>query len=193
LPSPQIYSPSSSGSLSPLRQGEIISNVVQIHLSLSSLDGSDVAIQQKMHPLTIVISQGCDLEQDHGARSSGVTSDKVIPNILFCELDSAQKIRNCGSSINSSIWSQIRINKHERYHYLQRIEALYDVVNEGLGELCIDFKRFFTIPSDEIYRRIEIDEAKRRCYLVSPYLEHLSTRFAHFLSRIALPQDHASL
>jgi hypothetical protein len=56
----------------------------------------------------------------------------------------------------------------------------------------IDFKRYFTIPADETYRRVELGEAQRRCVLQSPYLEHLSSRFAYYLSRVALPLDHVS-
>jgi hypothetical protein len=67
-----------------------------------------------------------------------------------------------------------------------------DRLQEGLPELAIDFKRYFTVPTDEVYRRIELGEARRRCLLISPYLEHLSSRYAYFLSRIALPVDHAS-
>lgn len=62
----------------------------------------------------------------------------------------------------------------------------------GLPELGIDFKKIFTIPTDEIYQRIALGQVKRRAVLVSPYLEHLSSRFAYFLSRIALPQEHLS-
>jgi hypothetical protein len=38
----------------------------------------------------------------------------------------------------------------------------------------------------------QIKEAKRRYALVSPYFEHLSSRFAYDLSRVALPGEHAS-
>jgi hypothetical protein len=65
-------------------------------------------------------------------------------------------------------------------------------LNEGLSELAIDFKKYFTLPIEELYRRIEIGEAQRRCVLVSPYMEHVCNRFSYFLSRIALPFDHAS-
>jgi hypothetical protein len=40
----------------------------------------------------------------------------------------------------------------------------------------MDFKRYFSLPTEEVYYRID-SEAKRRCRLVSPYAEHLSTRF----------------
>jgi hypothetical protein len=58
--------------------------------------------------------------------------------------------------------------------------------------MAIDFKRYFTLPTDELYLRVERQETRRRCGLKSPYLEHLSARFSCFLSRVALPEDHFS-
>ena len=45
---------------------------------------------------------------------------------------------------------------------------------------------------EEVYRRIELKMAIRRSIMESPYLEHLSSRFAYYLSRIALPSEHSS-
>ena len=42
----------------------------------------------------------------------------------------------------------------------------------------IDFKRVFTIPTDEVYARLEA-EAQRRCFLEPIYAAQLSDRFAH--------------
>jgi hypothetical protein len=40
--------------------------------------------------------------------------------------------------------------------------------------------------------RLKLGPTRRRSVLNTPYLEHLSSRFAYFLSRIALPRDHVS-
>jgi len=55
-------------------------------------------------------------------------------------------------------------------------------------ELGIDFKRYFTLPTAEVYYQIQ-RQAARRCCLRSPYLEHLSTRFHAYQQRLALPED----
>jgi hypothetical protein len=181
-----------SGVEDPLRQGEILSDLVQVHLKLDSLRGEGTPEHAlKVHPLTVVLSQDCDLEQDFKARAATVAADKTIPNILFCEVITAERLRDSGG-VNSTIWARIRTNKDERYQFLQKVEAADDALGQGLPELGIDFKRYFTVPADEVYWRVQIGEAKRRCVLVSPYLEHLSSRFASYLSRVALPQDHAS-
>lgn len=53
----------------------------------------------------------------------------------------------------------------------------------------IDFKRFFTIATDEVYARLE-QEAQRRCVLEPIYAAQLSDRFAHFQARVALPDEY---
>jgi hypothetical protein len=46
------------------------------------------------------------------------------------------------------------------------------------------------IPTDEVLRRLEIGELKRRACLEPPYREHLTTRFFYYHFRVALPEDH---
>jgi hypothetical protein len=188
---PRIYAVA-PGVGEPLRQGEILSYLVQAHLKVDSLQGEGPPeLLSKVHPFAIILSQDCDLEQDFKARGSQVTSDKIIPNILFCEVITAEQLRGSGG-VNSTIWARIRTNKDERYQFFQKVQAADDALGQGLPELSIDFKRYFTIPADEAYWRVRSGEAKRRCVLVSPYLEHLSRRFASYLGRVALPQEHAS-
>lgn len=177
---------------SPLRQGEILTDLEQFRLNVASLATGMATGKPFKHPFAMVLTQDCDLEQDYRVRSQGKDSDKLLPGVLFCELATAKELYGQIRQINPKFWDRIKINKDERYHFLQKIEAADDALKEGLPELAIDFKRYFTLPTEEIYRRIEIGEAKRRCVLVSPYLEHLSSRFAYFLSRVALPIDYIS-
>lgn len=76
---------------------------------------------------------------------------------------------------------------HERYQVLEEVPAEKDLLGEGVPSLGLDFKRIFTVPTDEIYRRIELNHARRRFHLTSPYLEHLISRFTHYQGRVALP------
>lgn len=149
----------------------------------------------KNHPYAIVLSQDCDLIQDRVERDKAdsgedVPPEKLIPNVLFCEVVSAQSLR--GTTSNPRLWDSIVKNDNKRYQFLQKVEPHEDAFKEGLPELGIDFKRYFSIPTGEVYRRLELGEAKRHCVLVSPYLEHFSTRFAFFLSRVGLDPDHTS-
>lgn len=186
-----IYLASPKGAGQNLRQCEIISEINQLIISLESVGKDEVDARLRHHPFALILSQDCDLEQDFKARNGDIPSDKLMPSILFCEVFTAVTIRATGG-INNPIWNRVKQNKDERYHFLQKIDAAGDSAGEGIPELCVDFKKYFTIPTDEVYRRIEIGEARRRSVLTSPYLEHFSGRFAYYLSRIALPLDHAS-
>lgn len=183
----KIYFPSSSGAL---RQGEILSDLVQASLRFDTIWQDQPVVKTMEHPLAIVVTQDCDLEQDFKARTGQNATDKLIPSVLFCQMTTAEGLRG-QQGITSEIWKRIRNNKDERYHFLQKVEATHDALNKGLSELGVDFKRYFTIPTDEVYERL-VSEAKRRCRLVSPYLEHFSTRFAYYQFRVALPSDHFS-
>lgn len=191
----QKYRPSSEGSL---RQGEILTNLKQFKLNIESLRSAKPLVEPIIHPFAIVITQDCDCEQDFKPRIEGIISTATVPSILFCEVVEAESLRNRdkGKSkidITSEVWKQVKNNKNERYHFLETIPKTADLLVEGLPELALDFKRYFTIPTEEVYYRIEIEEAKRRSRLVSPYLEHLTSRFNYFQSRIALPEDHTSI
>ena len=191
-----IYTASSDG---PLRQGEIITGLTQVRLKLSPDGGApttDREIVEQLHPFVLVVSQDCELDWDFKARNrtkidgKEVEQHRRIPNILFCEVVTAEQLRG-SNAVNSTIWSQIKINRNERYHFLEEVPPASDRQASGLPELGVDFKRFFTIPTDEVYARVA-GEAARRCRLISPYLEHFSGRFFFFQSRVALPKEHES-
>lgn len=184
----QIYTPSPTGSL---RQGEILSDLKQFHLDLECLFSEEKVYNYEEHPYAIIVTQDCDLEQDYRNRINNATPDKLLPNILFCQMIKAQNLKN-DNNLFSKIWDRVKINKDERYHFFQKIESIQDQQGEGLPELGVDFKRYFTLPTDEVYCWIKADKAKRRCCLQSPYLEHFSTRFAYYQFRVALPADHLS-
>jgi hypothetical protein len=135
------------------------------------------------------MTQACDLTQDFEPRQNGKPQ---LPEVLFCQVPMAEELRKT-PGLASDIWKRIRQNKDERYHFLEGVPLECDACGEAIPELGIDFKRYFTLPTEEVYHQIRSGTIRRRCVLISPYLEHLSTRFAYFLSRVALPRDHVSL
>jgi hypothetical protein len=176
-----------------LRQGEILSDVIQLPLDPDNIDFDAPTVVKIIHPFAIIVSQDCDLDWDFTARQTQEQQQahKLLPNILFCMVSTAEELRG-RADMNSGTWRGIRTNKNERYHFLQKVDPPDDALDKGLPELGIDFKRYFTIPSNEVHFQLENLTAKRRCRLLSPYLEHFSTRFSYFQSRIALPEDHFS-
>lgn len=189
----RIYVPSAKEGA--LRQGEVITSLAQVKLSKNSIDSEKGPFEgdRIRHPFAVVVSQDCDLVWDFEARQQGheaVPEHRLLPNVLFCETSTAESLKG-REGINSAIWRTIKNNKDERYHFLEKVSSSEDALAEGLPELAIDFKRYFTMPTQEVYARLKLGAACR-CRLVSPYLEHLSTRFYAFQSRVALPRNHVS-
>jgi hypothetical protein len=174
-----------------LAQGEIISNLVHVHVEVQSLDIPPLRVVQRSHPQSIVLTQACELEQDYLARQDDGLAHKRIPCILFCELALASELKSTVQK--SEFWMRIRQNNDERYHFFEGVPPDLDAEQLGLPELGVDFKRLFAVPTDEVYWRVNAGEAQRRCSLGSPYLEHFCRRFANYLSRVALPEPHSSV
>jgi hypothetical protein len=184
------------------RQGEILADVIQIQIGADSLasDTSDISIEEVVHPYALILTQDCDLDWDFKARASvksqqdGGTQDqreenrrqaKLVPNVLLCELTTAESLRP--RLAGSDVLRRIRANQDERYHCFAAIPDDSDSRREGLPELVADFKRVFSIPTEELYLRLR-GGTNRRSTLQSPFLQHLSTRFGYFCLRVALPE-----
>ncbi len=183
----KLYAPSQGG---PLRQGEILSDLIETRL-VSVGKGQAPQVDLVTHPFALILSQDCDLDLDFQARNSPETIshpvDKLLPSVLFCEATTATDLRSHLS--DSQLWRQITQNKNERYQYLRGVAAEVDALMTGTPDLGADFKRYFAISTEHVYLQLQ-GPAKRRSRLQSPYLEHLSSRFAYYLSRVALPEEH---
>jgi hypothetical protein len=183
----KLYAPSQGG---PLRQGEILSDLIETR-TVSGSKGQAPQVDLVSHPYVVVLSQDCDLDLDFQARNSPEAvshpDDKLLPSVLLCQATSATDLRSHLS--DSQIWKQITQNKNKRYQYLRSVPAEVDALGTGIFDLGIDFKRYFATSTEHVYLQLQ-GPAKRRSKLQSPYLEHLSSRFAYFLSRVALPEEH---
>ena len=200
----KMYSPSPDGIAAALRQGEILSNLVQIRIDLENIRSSLVDENVRYagtpieHPYAIVVSQDCDLNQDFFFKFHQRGKERhTLPSVLFCEVTEAEELvygdRNATVFQEGAIRQDFRNNNDYRYHFLQAIPESLDRAGDGIPELAIEFKRYFTMPSDEVYRRIEVKQAQRHCHLLSPYREHFINRFHNFNNRVALPEQYESI
>lgn len=179
-----VFAPSTAG---VLRQCEIVSGFTQLQLDIPRLRDGVVELTPINHPHVIVLSQDCDLEQDFKRRENG-DEEHLLDSILFCAAAPADDEFRHGVGLNSNEWKKLRQNNDPRFHFIRSVTTELDADGQGLPELVVDFKTYFAVPTLEAYYSIE--SSVRRCRLLSPYLEHLSTRFAAYLSRVGLPLDH---
>lgn len=165
-----------------LRQGELLSNVTHIKIDISTIEQESPDLEVIIKDYVVVLTQECDLLQDYNKRQEGQQSD--LQSILFCE---ARLITEMPSTVSKD---KFRQNEVQRYHFLSSLPQCADNEGLGIGALILDFKSCFSLPIEEIYKRIEMGECKRRGLLATPYEAHLSCRCAGYLSRIALPTPH---
>jgi hypothetical protein len=173
----------------PFRQGEILTDVVQRRRSFQSLALEAPEIEEIGHPYCVIATQDCDLEQDHDARNEDPpAADKMIPNILLLQAVRGEELI-AGLPKGKDILKRVIGNRDDRYHVLEPVAVDSDTLGHGLPALGIDFKRYFTVPTDELYAQLN-SGARRRTQLNSNYLEHFNQRFAGYLSRVALLREH---
>ncbi len=162
--------------------------MIRYILDAEQIGVSEPIVERVVYEYAVVVSQACDLTQQF---KSHANEPPALPEILFCQVATAESLRATPNLV-TEMWKRIKINKDERYQFLENIPPELDACGTGLPEFGIDFKKYFTIPTEEVYRRIELGHTKRRSVLCSPYCEHLSSRFSYFLGRIGLPEDHRS-
>lgn len=190
-----IYQPSVKNT--SLRQGEILTNVVQYRPTVngSSQLLEEITFDMIVHPYAIVVTQDCDLDWDYRAREENRgPSTKLLNSVILCEIDTAKGVRAIEDkgTMNSNEWNLVKTQRHERYYFFEKIPVECELGQIGLPELTADFKKIFGIDSADLYRQIDSDRAKRRALLTSPYLEHFSRRYYSFHGRVALPAQYES-
>lgn len=182
-----------SPKLGCFKQGEIFSDVVEVRVIPESLnvDSDNVDVEFRTHPIAVLVTQDCDLDWDFKARNENDATqkaklgNKLLPNLIFCEVWLADQLKG-KQSIASDIWKRIRQNQDERYHYFSEIPSEADTLAKGFPALTVDFKRVFTVPPEELYKRLSLG-TQRRTVLQGPFMQDLSNRFAYYHLRVALP------
>jgi hypothetical protein len=165
-----------------LHQAEIITGIIQY-----LYDSRDNSVRAISHDYCVVGSQECDLARDFEARESKRPSplDGILLYVATSAVDARATIGG------RDIWKPLIQNKNERYHALEEVPGPADFAKAGVPPLIVDFRRFYTITSDELHWQIDgMKTALRRTRLAVPYREHLQGRAAAYLARVALDRDH---
>lgn len=170
-------------------QGDIFKNIEYIEYTVEK--EGEIEISKIIFPLIIILTQDCDLAQDHMFREEKKkTQDKYLLSSLVAplynvehvlkgehlsELGLAMQVFDSKTKINN-----LRLNEIPRYHYLDFPSEIPIVPS------VIDFKQYFT--ANIIYLS-KIKKENFVCKVSELYREDISQRFASFLSRIGLPDE----
>jgi hypothetical protein len=178
---------------SRLCQGDILRDV--FWLEHVTEEAGVIEVARIVFPLAIVLTQDCDLEQDHLFRSEArSTQDKWLMSVLMAplynvehvyqgehlsELDiRMEKVAKSGSTGNF-----LRNNERPRYHYLEFDDDVPIVPS------VIDFKHYF---SATVTYLLKIKPAAYVCSVAPLFREDIAQRFASYLARVGLPELGAS-
>lgn len=171
-----------------LRQGDVIRDVVYFEY-LNENEGN-LTISMISFPSVVVLTQDCDLAQDHSFRNEVHDSnDKLLISVLVAPLYNSDHLFNgehlseigiTSTQINKTRTAGKLIiqNKNPRYHYVEFPEQV------ELVPSIVDFKHYFSVPVPVL---LEQKKQKFVCTFSDLNRADLSQRFASFLSRIGLP------
>ena len=173
-------------------QGDLIKDVEFIEYAIEK--NGNIEVSKINFPLIIVLTQDCDLNQDHIFRKSNppkLTQDKQLMSVLVAPIYNVEHFYD-GTHLSEiglnmepfekrpkKIKNKLFIdNEIPRYHHLRFPDDV------SLVESVIDFKHYFSV--NVLY----IEKLKKTNFVgkVSAlYREDISHRFSAFLSRIGLP------
>lgn len=167
-------------------QGDILRDVDFVY---TADDEKEVVIKYFL-PYMIILSQDCDLEQDFKNRNENDSQkhDAYLQSILVCpaylsdhfrEGDHLKEFELKMEYKNSQKFSAIKRNLDPRYHYLDQDPNLQ------VPNLIVDFKHYYTLPVDFLYK---IYGAHYIASLNELFREAISQRFSFYFSRIGLPE-----
>jgi hypothetical protein len=149
-----------------------------------------ITVARIVFPLAIVLTQDCDLEQDHKFRTQAQpTQDKWLISVLMAPLYNVahvytgEHLSDLGIQMETISKSKthgtmLRNNDRPRYHYLE-FEDHVPIVPS-----VIDFKHYFSATVTEL---VAMKDSGRVCSVAPLYREDIAHRFAAYLARVGLP------
>ncbi len=169
-------------------QGDILRDIDIIDSYSKDASGA-LKYDEVTLPYIVVMTQDCDLDNDFKNRSQANPDkhDKYLRTVLVCpayiatELKEGihlEDLRLKMEKYDTKRFKQIKEQNNSRYHFLEADQRLQ------VPDLVIDFKHYYAIPRDTLFRTYPDH------YLVTLnqlFRESLSQRFSNYLSRIGLP------
>ena len=182
-----------------IQQGDILRDIDFIQRI--EIIGNEVSIHKISFPLVIVLTQDCDLQEDSKyyvkvREAKPSNDDKKLLSVIVAPLYNEEMFLQ-GQHLNDETlkYTMQIINKKTKgnlttqYKFLIRNEIprfhhLKFKETDPIVDQVIDFKHYFTVNVEDL---TNTKDDKFVCKVSQLYREHISQRFAYFLSRIGLP------
>lgn len=160
------------------------------------IDGSTISVSEISFPYLVCLSQECDLERDYEQESTTGNEYSIkslmhitfAPAFIFEDFLSGEHWGQLFGKSEAAKRKDTKIkaiisNDTARYHYLS-FDHDDKVKGRVLPELVIDFKHYYTINRNVVYKNLD----NRLCSMGDLFREKISQRFSYFISRIGLPE-----
>lgn len=187
-----------SGSRDRLWQGEILSGVQEPQPEHPdgriSPDVPGIGFELVDHQRVVILTPDCDLLTDYSARTDPSPKDaahqrqrqsRLLQHIQCCDVYEESAIRQA-RSLSSDLWRRVKRNQDERYHHIPAGEVAGEEGVQHPG-FFLDFKRMFSIPTEFLYRSIEVGGVRRQGIIPSIWVHSLIHRYFAFHSRVGVP------
>jgi len=205
-----------SDSKKRIEQGDIFKDIKYIE-QIKRVGGDNIEIHEINFPHVVVLTQDCDLSQNHKYFCEGSTptdQDKKLLSIIVIPIYNLelfllgehlndqsirykmQKIERYTEEGQKKVSKNKKINEYDYTHDFRslvhnsnpRYHFLRFESPPRLPDSVIDFKHFFTVNVEALNECIP---DKFVCKIGALYRELLSQRFAFYLSRIGLPDKRS--
>jgi hypothetical protein len=162
-----------------------------------SLVGGQLQFIQQGHPLAVVMTQDCDLEQDYFLRfppegPSRVPEDvdreqNALKAVILCDAyEAADMESHFPAKLGGKERDLVGKNMNERYHCLGESTTRS---GEVIAPLMLDLRTPFAVPAGPLYEQLAVAEmdAVRIGVIPDIHSHDLMHRFYSYQSRVALP------
>jgi hypothetical protein len=132
----------------------------------------------------IFLTPDCDLLQAFKARRGSAPSH--IVDVLLFAVEASQTAKD-RLRWSTKEWSHVAQNEVDRFYFLKEIPSREAELPDGIPDLVVDFKKYFTLPPQEIYQQINDNSCRRLVRLYDLWREDLQRRAMSYMQRVALP------
>jgi hypothetical protein len=171
-----------------LRQGEILHDLTYYGVGFDAENQQTPFLASGDISYAVIMTPDCDLWQDFRSTSNDKDS-KLFSILLFGAEESSQVKQRL--NYNKAVWDRVENNQLEQFQFLDEIAPGDGIVPGGTPKLVIDFKRYFTLPTKEIYRQLrfpnDVRPCQRLCRLTDLWRENLQRRAMSYMQRVGLP------
>lgn len=176
-------------------QGDVFRDIE--YIESFEVVGNKIKSPVVVFPLIIVLTQDCDLKQDHTVRSGAkkdANHDKHLLSVLVAPMYNYEHVRVgnhlCDldmtmEPITSKKAPFVKHNEIARYHYLE-----FDRNDVPVPPSVIDFKHYFSVNVEYLRSLIATNWV---CKIAILHRENICQRFASFLARIGIPEAPKSV